>query len=152
MTDATEALSRSAGTRARTRLYRGGKLVLEDFPPADISDHLEEPEALVWLDLCEPDQADLRLITEEFGLHELAVEDAMAGHQRPKVDRYRTHLFVTIYAMDVDESQAVCTREMSVFVMRQALVTVRKSEHFDVGPVCARWDAGQDELGSQGVA
>src|SRR5579862_9732996 len=121
MTDASEALRRQSGTRARTRLYRGGRLVLEDFPPAEISEHLEEPDAVVWLDLCEPDQRELHLITEEFGLHELAVEDAMSGHQRPKVDRYPTHLFITIYAMDADESLRVCTREISVFVMPQAL-------------------------------
>ena len=151
MTDASEALRRHAGTRARTRLYRGGRLVLEDFPPAEISDHLAEPDAVVWLDLCEPDESELHLIIEEFGLHELAVEDAMSGHQRPKVDRYPTHLFLTIYAMDTDESLRVCTREISVFVMSQALVTVRKSARFDVVPVCARWDTGQDGLASQGV-
>jgi magnesium transporter len=46
--------------------------------------------AVAWLDLYEPTEADLQIVTEEFGLHPLAVEDAISPHQRPKVDRYRT--------------------------------------------------------------
>ena len=141
----------TAAVKARTRLYRGGRLALEDFAPGEISDYLDEPDTLVWLDLCEPDQADLRLITEEFGLHQLAIEDALSGHQRPKVDRYPSHLFVTMYAVHTDASATLCVFELSVFVMDRALVTVRRSDRIDIDAVCARWDAGADELGSQGV-
>jgi Mg2+ and Co2+ transporter CorA len=63
--------------RARTRLYRHGTLVSQDFPVADISDHLTDPASVVWLDLCRPTPADFEMIEEEFGLHELAVEDAL---------------------------------------------------------------------------
>jgi magnesium transporter len=71
----------------RTRLYRGGALEAEGFPVADVSDHLADPSAVIWFDLCEPSAADLASISEELGLHPLAVEDAVNEHQRPKLDR-----------------------------------------------------------------
>jgi magnesium transporter len=61
----------------RTRLYRHGVLAAEDFPVAEISDHLDEPDTVVWLDLCAPDRDYLKVIGEEFGLHQLAG----AGHR-----------------------------------------------------------------------
>ena len=74
-----------------TRLYRDGVLEAKDFPAAQISDYLQQPGTVVWLDLCEPDQADLEVVSEEFGLHPLAVEDAVQQHERPKLDRYQDH-------------------------------------------------------------
>ena len=52
-----------------TRLYRQGVLEAKDFPAAQISDYLQQPDTVVWLDLCEPDQQDLEVISQEFGLH-----------------------------------------------------------------------------------
>jgi magnesium transporter len=73
----------------RTRLHRAGRLVAEGFPAERIRDHLDEhADAVVWLDLDDPDHADLGIVTEEFDLHPLAVEDATLDHQRPKLDRY----------------------------------------------------------------
>lgn len=73
----------------RTRLYRDGMLEVKDFPAAQISDYLQQPGTVVWLDLCEPNPADLEVLSEEFGLHPLAVEDAIHEHQRPKLDATR---------------------------------------------------------------
>jgi hypothetical protein len=53
-----------------TRLYRDGVLEANDFPAAQISDYRQESGTVVWLDLCEPDQADLELVSEEFGRQE----------------------------------------------------------------------------------
>ena len=76
--------------QARTRVYRDGALVSEGFPVAEISDYLDGDESVtVWLDLRNPDRQDLAVLSEEFGLHSLAVEDAIAPHERPKLDRYR---------------------------------------------------------------
>ncbi|HXJ28414.1 MAG TPA: CorA family divalent cation transporter, partial [Streptosporangiaceae bacterium] len=86
------------GCQARTRLYRDGRLALEGFPVADISDHLADESVTVWLDLRDPDRDDLGVLSEEFGLHPLAVEDALHHSQRPKLDRYPSHLFLTAYA------------------------------------------------------
>jgi magnesium transporter len=81
--------------QARTRLYRDGKLELEGFPVADISDYLADGSVTIWLDLRGPDHDDLAMLSEEFGLHPLAVEAALRPSQRPKLDRYRSHLLPT---------------------------------------------------------
>jgi magnesium transporter len=73
--------------------------VSQNFAVAEISMHLAEPESVVWLDLCRPTAADFEMINAEFGLHELAVEDALQESQRPKLDRYATHLFISAYAV-----------------------------------------------------
>ncbi len=137
---------------SRTRLYRNGVLELEGFPIADVSDYIADPEATVWFDLCEPSEADLASVSEELGLHPLAVEDAIYEHQRPKLDRYDTHLFVAAYAVHLDtKTGELAAYEVVAFVTRNALVTVRKSEGFDIGRVTARWDASPD-LAKHGVA
>ncbi|MDH6135854.1 magnesium transporter [Kitasatospora sp. MAA4] len=130
---------------ARTRLYRSGNLVLEDFPVEDISEYVSDPSALVWLDLCAPGPADLAMISEEFGLHELAVEDARNDHQRPKLDRYRTHSFLSAYAIGIDqETGQLTSSEVSAFITDTALITVRKDDGFDIEQVVARWDDTPD--------
>jgi magnesium transporter len=125
----------------RTRLYRSGQLLCEGFPAEELSERLAaDTEAVVWLDLYDPDQGDLGIVTEEFGLHPLAVEDAIHPHQRPKVDRYRTHLFANVYAVALDDRRrALTTGEISMFITPRALITVRKDD-FDIDALIARWD------------
>ncbi|HVV14706.1 magnesium/cobalt transporter CorA [Amycolatopsis sp.] len=136
---------------SRTRLYRDGVLAAENFPVADISDYLPETDTAVWLDMCAPDEEDLAAISEELGLHRLAVEDAVHEHQRPKLDRYDTHSFLTAYAVRLDERTAVLTdSELAVFITPKALVTVRKSDDFAIEEVVARWDSAA-ELAKGGV-
>jgi magnesium transporter len=126
----------------RTRLYRSGRLVEEGFPADQLSEQLDAyPDGIVWLDLHDPDEADLAIVTAEFGLHPLAVEDAVHDHQRPKLDRYQTHLFANVYAVGFDESTGeLRTSEISAFIMPRALITVRKAA-FDVDTLVARWDS-----------
>ncbi|WP_433220228.1 magnesium transporter CorA family protein [Dactylosporangium sp. CS-047395] len=129
----------------RTRLYRDGELLDEGFPAEQLSDRLAKDEhCVVWLDLYDPDQADLQIVVDEFGLHPLAVEDAITSHQRAKVDRYRSHLFANMYAVGVDETGTTLTSgEIAVFITPRALVTVRKDE-FDIDTLIARWDLNAD--------
>ncbi|MCE3549856.1 magnesium transporter CorA family protein [Pseudonocardia sp. RS11V-5] len=133
----------------RTRQYRHGELVAQGFAAEEISERLcADPSSVVWLDLHDPDEADLGIVIQEFGLHPLAVEDALAEHQRPKLDRYATHLFLNLYAVALGpEDQEVLTSEMSAFITPRALVTVRKAD-FDVDAVLARWDAAPALAGS----
>ena len=129
----------------RTRLYRDGSLVLEDFPAQDISDYVGDADAVVWLDLCAPGPEDFAMITEEFGLNELAVEDARNEHQRPKLDRYRTHCFMSAYAICAEpDSDALSVVEIAVFITRNALITVRPDDRFAIEGVVARWDDAPD--------
>ena len=70
-TVAAPAICRVTPTKcqARTRLYRGGQLELEGFPVSDISDYIDDPAVTVWLDLRGPDNEDLAVLSDEFGLH-----------------------------------------------------------------------------------
>jgi magnesium transporter len=136
----------------RTRLYRDGVLEAEDFPAAEVSDHLADPAAVVWMDLCAPTESDLELISAELGLHQLAVEDAVHRGQRPKLDRYDSHSFLTAYAVRLDrETDELETSELEAFVTERALVTVRADESFDIDAVVERWDSSA-ELAKGGVA
>ncbi len=136
----------------RTRLYRSGVLEAENFPVQEISEHITQPGVTVWLDMCAPDEHDLATISEELDLHRLAVEDAVQERQRPKLDRYDSHLFVTAYAVALDMATGELeTLEVAAFVTRNALVTVRKSDRFDIDGVVARWD-GSPDLAKHGVS
>ncbi|MBO0804579.1 MAG: magnesium transporter CorA family protein [Nocardiopsaceae bacterium] len=108
---------------------------------------------MVWLDLRDPDHEDLAVLSEEFGLHPVSLEDAVAEHERPKLDRYRGHLFLTAYGARFDETTGkIATSELAVFVTPQALITVRKDDGLDIGKVTERWDASDDLLAGLGAA
>jgi magnesium transporter len=131
--------------QARTRLYRDGQLELEGFPVADISDYMDDRSVTIWLDLRDPDRDDLGVLSEEFGLHPLAIEDAVHEHQRPKLDRYRSHLFLTAYGTKLDTGTGeLATSELAAFITERALITVRKDDGLDIGAVVDRWDASSD--------
>lgn len=129
---------------ARTRVWRNGVLEKEDFPLEDVSDFLAQEDCLVWADLCVPDRDDLQRIADELGLDPLAVEDAVEQHERPKVDRYPTHLFVNSYATAIVGDGELLAAKVSAFVLPRALVTVRQEAWFDIEKVVAAWDANQD--------
>ncbi len=82
----------------RTRRWAHGKLVDEGFPLSTVSEHLADPEALVWVDLWNPEHAALLELAEEWNLDPHAVEDSLAHGERTKATRYATHTFLTIYA------------------------------------------------------
>lgn len=139
-----------------TRVWRKGELAAENCDPSLISDYLMEEGTCVWLDLVNPTAGELDLFKDEFGLHPLAVEDAVHAHQRPKVDRYRRHLFAAVYAAWLEESSTghtgpeeehrhieLVTSEVDVFVGRAWLITVRKDPGWDIEPVLHRWDKGE---------
>src|ERR1044072_3008064 len=135
----------------QNRLYRGGGLGAKGFPAAQISDNLQQPSTVVWLDLCEPDQQDLEVISEEFGLHPLAVEDAVQRHERPKLDRYQDHAFLTGYAVSLDSATGrLTTSELADFLPARAPITVSKPPSFDSEGVVERWD-GSADLAGHGV-
>lgn len=138
---------------AHTRLYRDGELVAEGFPVAAVSDHLAEPGTVVWLDLLVPSPSDMEVLTEELGLHPLAIEDALHDHQRPKLDRYRDHDFLAAYAVlsDPGPDSLIETGELAAFFTDRALITVRKSPRLDLADLLRRWDE-TTELAGSGVA
>jgi magnesium transporter len=87
------------------------------------------PDCFGWVGLHEPDAAELARVQQLFGLHELAVEDALKPHQRPKVERYGDSLVVVLRTLwYVDEHDAVETGQVSVFIGKRYVVTVRHGE------------------------
>lgn len=132
----------------RTRLYRNGELADRDFPPTDAARLLEDPSSVLWFDLCSPTETEIGLLRDTLGLHDLAIEDASAERQRPKLDRYPTHLFLAVHAASYAD-HTVTTTEIDVFITPQALVTVR-SESYPLDGVLRRWDRSP-ELASSGV-
>jgi magnesium transporter len=136
----------------RTRCYRNGVLTGENFPLAEVSEHLELPDALVWIDLVSPGREPLDLLADELSLHSLAVEDALKLHQRPKLDRYPDHLFLSAYSAGFDAASGkVATNEIAAFVTSRTLITIHRDDTFPIEEVVARWDDSPD-LTSNGVS
>ena len=137
---------------ARTRAYRKGNLEAEGFAVAGVSEYLEEPDTVVWVDFCTPTKEQLYELAAELGLHELAVEDALGPHQRPKLDHYDTHLFLSCHAVRVNiEQDGLNETEIDAFINSRWLITVRKDPGFAIEPVMARWDRSPD-LVANGVS
>ena len=129
----------------RTRVWRNGILEAENFPFEQVSDYLEEPDCLVWADICGPDKHDLEQLAEELSLDQHAVEDALALHERPKAQRYATHMFLTTYAIRYDTTthEGGATR-ISAFSLPRGFVTVRLDPQFNIDEVVRRWDDNSD--------
>jgi len=135
-----------------TRVYRNGVVEKVNFPVAEVSDWLSQPDTVVWVDLCGPSKDQLHELASELGLHELAVEDALSEHQRPKLDHYQTHLFLSAHAVRVDgETGDLDDTEVDAFINDRWLITVRKDDGFAIEPVVARWDNSSD-LAKLGVS
>jgi magnesium transporter len=136
---------------AQTRVYRNGVLESEGFPVADVSEYLAESDTVVWVDFCGPSREQLLELADELGLHELAVEDALSAHQRPKVDYYASHLFLSAHTVRVDaENGELHETEINAFINSRWIITVRKNEGFSMEPVLRRWDRSGD-LAKYGV-
>jgi magnesium transporter len=129
----------------RTRVWRNGTLEAEDFSLDLVSDYLEQPDCLVWADICAPNSADLAKLQEELSLDAHAIEDAVAPFERPKASRYKTHLFMTAYAVQHDKTSGeLVTSRVSAFSLPHGFVTVRADPSFDIDEVVRRWDDNAD--------
>jgi magnesium transporter len=130
-----------------TRAWRKGELIGNDFPLTDVSHHLSEEDTVVWVDFCNPSKELLYELAEELGLHELAVDDALGPHQRPKLDKYATHSFLSCHAVRIEPDEATLAQtEIDAFINSRYLITVRKDDGFSMTPVVQRWDRSPDLL------
>jgi magnesium transporter len=129
-------------------IYRDGRRV--DSPPtlAETYQRLRaEPDAIAWIGLYRPAEAQLLAVAEEFGLHELAVEDAIVAHQRPKLERYGDTLFVVLRAARyLDEVEEVDFGELHLFVGRNFVLTVRHGQAPDLPAVRRRMEHNPELL------
>jgi magnesium transporter len=108
---------------------------------------MRETSGMGWIGLYRPDRAELQAVADEFGLHELAVEDAANGHQRAKLERYGQTLFLVLRpARYLDREEKVEFGELHVFVGADFVVTVRHAESPDLGAVRRRMEATPELL------
>ncbi|MEU5433375.1 magnesium and cobalt transport protein CorA [Streptomyces sp. NPDC020719] len=124
-------------------IYRDGRRT--EGPP-DYSDALEEAraagDAFVWLGMYEPTEDEFDLVSSEFGLHALAVEDALLAHQRPKLEVYDDSLFVVLKPVSYEpHSDTVTTGELMLFIGDSFVVTVRHGEGSPLHAVRKRLEA-----------
>jgi magnesium transporter len=110
-------------------LYRNGERVgldLDTHDLAGVRTKATDQHDFVWVGLHDPTSEELEAVADIYDLHELAVEDAISAHQRPKVERYADSLFIVLKTLwYVDEEDAVETGEISLFVGHKFVVTVR---------------------------
>ncbi|MGZ5200533.1 MAG: magnesium/cobalt transporter CorA [Telluria sp.] len=104
--------------------YQEGKK-LSDIPVEDISEYLAKPGCFVWVALRDADDAELAQMQHEFGLHELAVEDAMRGHQRPKIEEYGESVFVVMHTVEC-KGEDLVIGEVAVFAGPNYVLSVRR--------------------------
>ena len=121
--------------------YQNGRKLAE-IPVTDISDYVQRPDCFVWVALFEPSQEELDQMAEEFGLHELAVEDARHGHQRPKVEEYGESLFAVLHPVeletDEDGNETFNVGEVDIFVGPNYILSVRHRTKIGFSAVRAR--------------
>jgi magnesium transporter len=102
----------------------------------------DEPGSMAWIGLYRPSEEQLLSLARQFALHELAVEDAIVAHQRPKLERYGDTLFVVLRpARYLDDAEEVDFGELHVFVGRDFVLTVRHSETPDLAVVRRRMES-----------
>jgi len=105
-------------------VYENGKKI-GDIPKEEIHLHLGKPGRFVWVALRDPAPAELEEMRVEFDLHELAVEDALHGHERPKVEEYGDCIFAVMHTVELD-GQELIQGEVNVFVGRDYVLSARK--------------------------
>jgi Mg2+ and Co2+ transporter CorA len=113
-------------------IYVDGRRAAE---PASLEETYEagrKQHGLAWIGLYEPTEEEFSSVAEEFGLHPLAVEDAIEAHQRPKIERYGEALFVVLKpAHYIDESETVEFGEIHVFAGRDFVLTLEDPYRFE---------------------
>jgi magnesium transporter len=104
---------------------------LADLQAEEISDYLARPGCFVWVALRDATEQELDQMKEEFDLHELAVEDARHGHQRPKIEEYGDSVFAVMHQLELNEGE-FSVSEVNVFVGRNYVLSVRNrsKQHF----------------------
>jgi magnesium transporter len=125
----------------RTHTFGAGGLDERGTDLSQVSELLEREGSIVWIDIDDPNEADLTLLAAELGLHHLSVEDALESHQRDKYVHYDHHVFLVCHfiALDVDRAE-LDVLELDVFIGGRWLVTVHRGGRPVLQRVAARWE------------
>ena len=134
--------------------YVRGRRVVDCTNPGAALDRVRaEGTGFVWVGVFEPDLDEMADLAKVFGLHELAVEDAVHAHQRPKLERYSRYQFLVLKTVRYVEhesgdatSEIVDTGEIMVFLGRDFIVTVRHGSHTGLAGLRKQLEAAPDRL------
>lgn len=121
-----------------TLVYRHGR-VHGDVPVDDIDTVLPEDGTLVWLDVDRPSPKDFEVLTREFNLHPLAIEDVQKPHQRPKLDQYSDLRLIVLFDAQYEPRRGLVLHEVDVFVGPNFLITVHRAPVAAITSVQERW-------------
>jgi len=129
--------------------YQNGKKVA-DISNEAINEYVRRPDCFVWVALKDPAVAELADMRDQFGLHELAVEDASHGHQRPKLEEYGESLFVVLQAVEFKAGQ-MDVGEVEIFVGPNYILSIRNKSERGFQNVRTRCE-GEPQLLKHGAA
>jgi magnesium transporter len=135
-------------------LYRAGERDRTDCAPHDyatLRSGVKDEGDFVWLGLYQPSQYELDEVAEAFGLHPLAVEDALTAHQRPKLERYEGGMFLVVKTLwYVDAEDAVETGEVAFFIGSDYVITVRHGRGSRLAPARELLETSEEQLLTEG--
>ncbi len=129
--------------------YQDGKK-LADIKPDEIHQYVNRPECFVWVALADPGPGELAAMQHEFDLHELAVEDARHGHQRPKIEEYGDSLFAVLHTPQMKDGELE-VGEVNIFTGPNYVLSVRSRTDKGFAAVRARCER-EPELLKEGSA
>ncbi|MFZ0141500.1 MAG: magnesium/cobalt transporter CorA [Aeromicrobium sp.] len=135
-------------------IYRKGHREETSHEPdalAEVIAALEDTDDFLWIGLYEPSVEELSTLAEPLSLHPLAVEDAVEAHQRPKVERYDDHLFMSVKTVTYTNDN-IETAEINAFLGQRYLVTVRHGQGHDLREVRRRAERDEHELEHGAIA
>ena len=124
--------------------YQDGRK-LADIRKEEISDYVKRPDAFVWVALKDPTPEELEEMAQEFNLHELAVEDARHGHQRPKIEEYGNSLFAVLHVIETRGNE-LHIGEVNIFVGPNYILSIRQRTEHGFGEVRARAESEPELL------
>lgn len=135
-------------------VYVDGRRLPGDFSHADaVGEVRKRRDGFVWIGLFEPDDEQIQGVADTFGLHELAVEDAVTAHQRPKLDRYDETLFMVLktvryiaHESPTTANEIVETGEIMAFLGKDFIVTVRHGRHSGLAKLREEMEAEPERL------
>jgi magnesium transporter len=125
-------------------VYQDGRRVA-DIAVSEIHHYTGLPNSFVWVAIRDPESSELEALQLEFGLHDLAIEDAQRGHQRPKIEEYGTAIFVVMHTVELVGDE-LNTGEVAIFVGRNFVVTVRRHTERGFNDVRRRTEEEPDLL------
>jgi magnesium transporter len=126
-------------------VYRNGKRVAESLSFEQAATACREPATFIWIDLVDPTEAEMAALQAGFGLHPLAIEDAVHARQRPKIEQYEGFFALVAYAVSLTEER-IDLREILAYISRDFAITIRHGEHDELTALRDRLDHAAEQL------